>query len=76
MMKIYGYTTTRNCINMSYPFEESIKNHLDFCDHVVVVDTSDGSDATVERLDSLVNQVNQVGADRLSVYHLDAEQRH
>lgn len=72
-MKIYGYTTTRNCINMSYPFEESILNHLDFCDHVVVVDTSDGSDATVERLDNLVNQVNQVGADRLSVYHLDAD---
>lgn len=69
-MKIYGYTTTRNCINMSYPFEESIKNHLDFCDHVVVVDTSDGSDDTLNRLDQLVTSV---GTDRLSVYHLDVD---
>ena len=40
-MKLSGYTTTRNSVYMGYPFEESIRLHLSFCDEVVVVDSSD-----------------------------------
>ena len=40
-----GYTTTLNCIEQDYPFEESIRSMLNFCDQVVVVDggSSDGT---------------------------------
>ena len=33
-----GYTTTRNCVEQDYPFEQSIKSMLGFCNEVVVVD--------------------------------------
>lgn len=35
---ISGYTTTRDCIKSQYPWRESIKSMLGFCDEVVVVD--------------------------------------
>lgn len=46
---ISGYTTTRNCIRQKYPFEQSIKSMLEFCDEVCVVDL-DSDDFTWERL--------------------------
>lgn len=52
---ISGYTTTRNCSEMNYPFEESIKSVLSFADEVVVLDTSDGRDDTLERLQTLAS---------------------
>lgn len=35
---ISGYTTTLNCVKQQYPFEQSIKSMLTFCDEVCVVD--------------------------------------
>lgn len=49
---ISGYTTTLNCITQDYPYEESIKSMLGFCDQVVVVDGG-STDGTWERLTEL-----------------------
>ena len=46
---ISGYTTTRNCIDQAYPYEDCIKSLLGFCDEVVVVDAG-STDGTLERL--------------------------
>jgi len=47
--KISGYTQTRNCIEQNYPWEQSIKSLLGFCDEVVIVDGG-STDGTWERL--------------------------
>jgi hypothetical protein len=46
MVKISSYTTTRNCFNSDYPFNEVIDSLCEFSDEVVIVDSSDGSDGT------------------------------
>lgn len=46
---ISGYTQTRNCIEQNYPWEQSIKSLLGFCDEVVIVDGG-STDGTWERL--------------------------
>jgi glycosyltransferase involved in cell wall biosynthesis len=46
---ISGYTQTRNCIEQNYPWEQSIKSLLAFCDEVVIVDGG-STDGTWERL--------------------------
>lgn len=52
-MKISGYTYVKDAVSMDYPFVESIKSHLDFCDEVVVVDASIKNDGTKEALQAL-----------------------
>ena len=50
-----GYTTTKDCVSQGYPYIESIKSMLSFCDQVVVVDggSNDGTwEALVELSDS------------------------
>lgn len=47
--KISGYTTTRNCVSQGYPFVESIRSMLQFCDEVCIVDGG-SSDGTVSQL--------------------------
>lgn len=64
--KISGYTTTRNVVQMDYPFVEAIESLLDFCDEVVVADSSDGSDGTLEKLEELMDK-----HDKLRVVHVD-----
>lgn len=54
MPKISAYTTTRNCVSMDYPFEESIRSMLGFADEVVVVDTSDPEEGTNSLLSALM----------------------
>ena len=46
---ISGYTTTRNCNQHQYPWRQSIKSMLGFCDEVVVVDGG-STDGTLEDL--------------------------
>lgn len=52
-MKISGYTTLRNPVEMNYPFEASIRSLFPFCDEIVVCDTSDGKDGTDKILKTL-----------------------
>jgi glycosyltransferase involved in cell wall biosynthesis len=44
-IKLSGYTTIRNVINSDYPWKQSIKSLLGFCDEVIVLDggSDDGS---------------------------------
>jgi glycosyltransferase involved in cell wall biosynthesis len=46
---ISGYTTTYNCISQEYPYEQSIKSMLGFCQEVIVLDGG-SDDGTFERL--------------------------
>lgn len=46
---ISGYTTTYNCFEMEYPFQECLQSLLGFCDDVVVVDAG-STDGTLEVL--------------------------
>lgn len=63
-MKISGYTYVKDAVSMDYPFVESIKTHLDFCDEVVVVDASVKNDGTKEALASLKKEAG----DKLKLY--------
>lgn len=56
---ISGYTTTRNCISQKYPFVQSIKSMLGFCDQVVVVDGG-STDGTWETLINLAKTDNRI----------------
>ena len=60
---ISGYTTTRNCIDQKYPFIESIKSMLGFCDQVVVAD-SGSTDGTWELLLELSKEDDRVIVER------------
>lgn len=65
-MKISGYTTTRCCVEMNYPFEEAIRSMLKFCDEVVVADSSEKDDGTMAKLEELMEEF-----DHLFVYHVN-----
>lgn len=67
-MKLSGYTTTRNCYKLQYPFEKSILSMLDFCDEVVVGDSSDVGEGTMERLLELEKE-----NPKLKVHHWDLD---
>jgi len=47
--KVSGYTTTKDCINQTYPWRECISSLFSFCDEVVVVDGG-STDGTWEEL--------------------------
>ena len=48
-VNLSGYTTTYNVVNSAYPWKESIKSLLGFCDEVVVMDGG-SNDGTYEEL--------------------------
>lgn len=65
-ISISGYTTVRNAKQMDYPFEATIYSLLSFCDEVVVADSSDGTDDTLEVLQELMDK-----HDKIKVYHVE-----
>lgn len=58
--KIAGYTHLLNAVDQGYPFVESIKSMLGFCDEVVVVDGG-STDSTVEK-------IKEIGDDRIKLF--------
>jgi len=56
---ISGYTTTYNCVKQNYPFMESIKSMLGFCDEVCIVDGG-STDGTMEALKELADKDSRV----------------
>jgi hypothetical protein len=52
-MKVSGYTTVKNAVEMEYPFEESIRSVLAFADEVVVLNSSNKDDGTTARLNAM-----------------------
>ena len=48
-IKLSGYTTVKNVISSEYPWEQSIKSLLGFCDEVVVLDGG-SDDGTYKKL--------------------------
>jgi len=63
---ISAYTTTRNALTMDYPFQESIKSMLQFADEVVVLDSGDPQEGTLESLQSISRE-----EPRVRVIHTD-----
>lgn len=66
-MKLSGYTTVRNVVEMDYPFEASIRSLAAFCDQVVVVDSSDKDDGTEARLEALMDEIPQLEVYRVEI---------
>ena len=52
-----GYTTTLNCIQNEYPWKQSIRSMLGFCDEVVVLDGG-STDGTWEELQALAETIS------------------
>ena len=71
-VKISGYTTTKNVIESDYPWQESIKSMLGFCDEVVVVDGG-SSDGTWEALKTMEEVY---GNDKLKIYQVKRDWDH
>ena len=65
-VKISGYTTTYNCINQKYPFEQCIRSMLQFCDEVCVVDGG-STDGTYERISSIAEEFDLEGQERVKM---------
>lgn len=62
-ISISAYTTTRNAVEMDYPFEESIRSMLQFADEVVVLDSGSGfgrPNPTGKRLLELAEQDSRI----------------
>lgn len=57
-MKISGYITLRNAEQMGYPFDATIRSLFNFCDEIVVCDTSDGKDKTSKIIKELYKEFN------------------
>ena len=58
--KISGYTHVFNAETHNFPYLESIKSMLGFCDEVIVVD-GESSDDTVKK-------IKEIGDDRIKIY--------
>jgi len=53
MKNISVYFTTRNCLDMNYPFQASIKSSFEFADEIIVSDTSNINEGTKDILQDL-----------------------
>lgn len=59
--KISSYTTSRNILDMGYPFKESILSMVSVCDEVVVFDTSD------PKIDNTLEVLNKFSKENPSI---------
>lgn len=59
-MKISGYTTVRNAESMNYPYKETIRSLAQFCDQVVVVNSTTDEDGTTKGLEALAEEIPQL----------------
>lgn len=62
---ISGYITTYNCEKQGYPYVQSIKSMLGFCDEVCVVDGG-STDGTFENLDRLSREDSRVKIKKIT----------
>lgn len=70
---ISAYTTTRNCIAQQYPMEECLAS-VDFCDEIIVVDTSDIDKTTGKSVDGTLERLQAIAAlsnNKIIVHHED-----
>jgi len=65
-LKTSGYTTSRNILKMDFPVWESLTSMSSIVDEVVVFDTSDGNDNTLEKLHSFSKE-----NPKIKVFHED-----
>lgn len=75
MVSISAYTTTRNAVEMDYPFEESIRSMLQFADEVVVLDSGSGfgrPNPTGKRLLELAEQDSRISVVLTSIFDWSA----
>lgn len=63
--RISGYTTTYNCVSQGYPFIQSIKSMLQFCDEVCIVDGG-SIDGTWEKLVDILLETKNKSLDDLN----------
>lgn len=66
--KISTYCTSRCAVEMDYPFEASIRSALSFADEIIVADSSEKDDGTMDVLQQLMNE-----DERIQVYHVDVD---
>lgn len=59
-MKISGYTTVRNAESMNYPYKETIRSLAQFCDQIVVVNSTNLEDGTTKELEALTAEIPQL----------------
>jgi glycosyltransferase involved in cell wall biosynthesis len=67
---ISGYTTTKDCIDNQYPWEQSIKSMLGFCDEVIVMDGGSKDETYSKLLDWAQDE------EKLKVYQVKRDWSH
>jgi hypothetical protein len=68
MTKISGYVTSRNSVSLDYSLKECVESLKQFCDEIVIGDSTDLDDGTRDLLNDL-----EKGDSRVKVYHQDLD---